>query len=156
MIGELITRGDFTGRLHEIAVVYPRVDLPLKRLVLVGLGKRADFSLDRLRGAFSKAAQQVRALRVGELATFIDWRWLNLPLDQATEAVVEGIILGLYRFNRFRTIDREEIREISAVTIIEEQESTAEIIRTAVENGRDHHRMRSYLHGTSCPHRPMR
>ncbi len=133
MIGELITRGDFTGRLYEIAVVYPRVDLPLKRLVLVGLGKRADFSLDRLRGAFSKAAQQGRALRVGELSTFIDWRWLNLPLDQATEAVVEGIILGLYRFIRFRTLDREEIREISAVTIIEEQESTAEIIRTAVK-----------------------
>ncbi len=111
MIGEIISRGDFTGRLNEVAVIYPREELPTKRLVLVGLGKRADFSLERLRGAFSKAAQHIRSLKVSELSTSIDFRVVNLPLDQTTEAVVEGVILGLYRFTRFRTIDREEIRD---------------------------------------------
>ena len=133
MIGKIITRGDFTGRLNEVAVIYPREDLPTKRLVLVGLGKRVDFSLERLRGAFSKAAQHIRTLNVSELSTSIDWRGVNLPLDQATEAVVEGIILGLYRFTRFKTIDRDETGELSTVTIMEEQESTAEIIRTAAK-----------------------
>jgi leucyl aminopeptidase len=131
LIGKIITRGDFTGRLNEVAVIYPREDLPTKRLVLVGLGKRVDFSLERLRGAFSKAAQHIRTLNVSELSTSIDWRGVNLPLDQATESVVEGIILGLYRFTRFKTIDRDETGELATVTIVEEQESTAEIIRTA-------------------------
>ena len=133
MIGKIITGGDFAGRLNEVALIYPREDLPAKRLVLVGLGKRVDFSLERLRGAFSKAAQHIRTLNVRELTTSIDWRGVNLPLDQATEAVVEGIILGLYRFARFKTIDRDETGELSTVTIMEEQESTAELIRTAAK-----------------------
>jgi leucyl aminopeptidase len=133
MIGEIITRGDFTGRLNEVSVIYPREQLSTKRLVLVGLGKRADFSLERLRGAFSKAAQYNRSLKVSELSTSVDFRSVNLPLDQTTEAVLEGIILGLYRFTRFRTIDLEEIREISTLTIMEEQEDTIEIIRAAAK-----------------------
>ena len=133
LIEEIITRGDFTGRLNEVAVIYPREDLPTKRLVLVGLGKRADFSLERLRGAFSKVAQHIRNLKVSGFSTTVDFKMVNLPLDQTTEAVVEGITLGLYRFTRFRTIDREEIRDISSMTIMEEQEGSIEIIRTAAK-----------------------
>ncbi|MBE0528195.1 MAG: leucyl aminopeptidase, partial [Thermoleophilia bacterium] len=133
LIGEIITRGDFTGRLNEVVVIYPRENLPAKRLAVVGLGKRADFSLERLRGAFSKAAQQIRNLKVSEFSTSIDFGMANLPLGQTTEAVVEGIILGLYRFTRFRTIDREEILDMSALTIMEEQDGAVEIIRTAAK-----------------------
>jgi leucyl aminopeptidase len=133
LIAEIITRGDFTGRLNEVAVIYPREDLPAKRLVLVGLGKRSDFSLERLRGAFSKTAQHIRTLKVSEFSTSVDFKKINLPLDQITEALVEGVILGLYRFTRFRTIDHEEIREMSVLIIMEEAEEVLEIIRTAAK-----------------------
>ncbi len=39
---------------------------------MVGLGKRSAFNLDTLRGAFAKAAQQVRSLNVSEFSTSID------------------------------------------------------------------------------------
>jgi leucyl aminopeptidase len=133
LIGDIITRGDFTGRLNEVAVIYPRKDLPAKRLVLVGLGKKMDFSLERLRGAFSKAAQQIRTLKVSEFSTSVDLITDNIPLDQTTEALVEGVILGLYRFTRFRTIDHDELREMSVLTIMEEQECAVDIIRTAAK-----------------------
>jgi leucyl aminopeptidase len=133
LIGEIIAQGDFTGRLNEVAVIYPRGDLPTKRLVLVGLGKRADFSLERLRGAFSKAAQHIRTLKVSEFSTSVDFKKVNLPLDQTSEALVEGVILGLYRFKRFRTIDPDEIREMSVLTIMEEHAGAIEIIRNAVK-----------------------
>lgn len=133
MIGEIITRGDFTGRPNEVAVIYPREELSTKRLVLVGLGKRADFSLERLRGAFSTASQHIRSLKVGELSTSVDFGGINLPPDQTTEAVVEGVILGLYRFTRYRTIDLEEMRDITDLTIAEEREGVVEIIRNAAK-----------------------
>jgi len=155
MIGKIITRGDFTGRLNEVAVIYPREDLPTKRLVLVGLGKRVDFSLERLRGAFSKAAQHIRTLNVSELSTSIDWRGVNLPLDQATEAVVEGIILGLYRFARFKTIARDETGELSTVTIMENKKVP---LRSSGPRRKPQRSspMQSCSHGTSSPRRPTR
>jgi leucyl aminopeptidase len=133
MIEGVITGGDFTGRLNEVAVIYPREELPTKRMVLVGLGKRADFSVDRLRGAFSKAAQHIRGLKICELSTSVDFSGVALPLHQTTEAVVEGITLGLYRFTRFMTIIREETGEISALTIMEEREDAVEVIRAAAK-----------------------
>ncbi|MHB8769733.1 MAG: leucyl aminopeptidase [Syntrophales bacterium] len=133
LIGELISRGDVSGRLNEIRVAYPGKGVPAKRFVVVGLGKRADVSLERIRGAFSKAAQHIRALRVTEFATTVDFRAVNLPLAQTAEAAVEGVILGLYRFVRFKTTDRNEEPEVRGITIVEEQPSALRVVRTAVK-----------------------
>jgi len=72
-----------------------------------------DFSLERLRGAFSKAAQQIRSLNVSEFSTSLDFGNIDLELDRAAEAVVEGVLLSLYQYTPFKTIDRENIREMS-------------------------------------------
>ena len=131
LISEIISQGDFTGRLHQISVIYSRGSLPAKRLVVVGLGKRVDFSLERLRGAFSKAAQQLRSLNVGEFSTSLDFGNIDLELDRAAEAVVEGVLLGLYQYTPFKTIDRADIREMSAFTILDGEESAVKTIRNA-------------------------
>ncbi|MBA4421550.1 MAG: leucyl aminopeptidase [Syntrophus sp. (in: bacteria)] len=132
-ISEIISQGDFTGRLHQISVIYSHGCLPAKRLVVVGLGKRVDFSPERLRGAFSKAAQQIRSLNVSELATSLDFGSIDLALDRATEAVVEGVLLGLYQYTPFKTIDRESIREMSEFTILDGEESAVKAIRNAAK-----------------------
>ena len=45
----MLKSGDFTGKLNKTAALYPDKKLPLKRIVLVGLGKETDFTCDRLR-----------------------------------------------------------------------------------------------------------
>lgn len=132
-ISEIIGQGDFTGRLHQVSVIYSRGSLPAKRLVIVGLGKRVDFSLERLRGAFSKAAQQIRALNVGEFSTSLDFGNIDLALDRAAEAVVEGVLLGLYQYTPFKTIDRENIREMTEFTILDGEENAVKTIRNAAK-----------------------
>jgi len=132
-IAELIGEGDFTGRLNQVSVIYSRGSLPAKRLVVVGLGKRADFSSERLRGAFSTAAKQIRSLNVKEFSTSLDFGSVDLALDRAAEAVVEGVLLGLYQYTPFRTVDRESIREISEFTLFGGAESSVKTIRNAVK-----------------------
>jgi leucyl aminopeptidase len=132
-ISNIMGRGDFTGRLNQISVIYSPGSLPAKRLVVVGLGKRADFSPERLRGAFSAAAQQIRSLSVKEFSTSLDFGGAGLALDRAAEAVVEGVILGLYRYTPFKTLDREEIREVSEFTLFAGEDSAVKTIRNAVK-----------------------
>ena len=130
-LSAIIGQGDITGRLHQVSVIYSRGSLPAKRLLVVGLGKRVDFSLERLRGAFSKAAQQIRALNVVEFTTSLDFGNIDLALDQVAEAVVEGVLLGLYQYTPFKTVDRENIREMSELTILDGEESAVKTIRNA-------------------------
>jgi leucyl aminopeptidase len=133
LIEEILRRGDFTGRTNQTAVLYTRGDFPVKRIVVVGLGKRPDFSSDRLRGAFAKAAQKIRSLNIIEFSTSLNIGDMDFPLEQMTEAAVEGVVLGLYKFLPFKTVDREQDREVVGFTILAAEAETFKVIRSAAK-----------------------
>ena len=49
LIKQIIGAGDFTGKLFELSVRYTGGIIPAKRIVLVGVGKKADFTTEKLR-----------------------------------------------------------------------------------------------------------
>ena len=53
ILGDLIKRGDFTGKHGQVSVVYTRGTLPVHRILLLGLGKRKECDLEKLRRGFS-------------------------------------------------------------------------------------------------------
>ncbi len=124
ILSRVISGKDFEGRLHQVSLVYNGTEAPVRRIVLAGLGKRADFSLDRLRGTVAKAAQQIRALNIKTLSSpmnFQEWSLDRFTYDELAEAVVEGVLLGLYQFTRYKTMDREKIKDLDQLILFEEQ-----------------------------------
>jgi leucyl aminopeptidase len=133
LIKDIIGTGDFEGRLFELSVRYTGGIIPAKRIVLVGVGKKADFTTDRLRGAFATAARYARSLKIKEFSTSPDFIFLNKPLVEIVRAIVEGVSLGLYQYTPFKTIDRDKIKTVKAFTIIEEKEKAYNIISAAAK-----------------------
>ena len=60
IIGQVIEAGDFRGEHLEHLLLYSQGSLATKRILLMGLGKREEFSVHALREA---AAQSLRTLR---------------------------------------------------------------------------------------------
>jgi len=147
LIKEIIDRGDFEGKYLQVSVVYTKGDIPAKRIILVGMGKKADFTMDKMRCACATAARHVRSLKLKEFSTSLDFIYTDKPLDQIIQAVVEGVFLGLYQFTPFKTVDRDKITEIKEFILVEEKDETyksilpaakeAEIISNAVYFTRD-------------------
>jgi leucyl aminopeptidase len=147
LIKEIIDRSDFEGKHLQVSVVYTKGDIPAKRIILVGMGKKADFTMDKLRGAYATAARHVRSLKLKEFSTSLDFIYTDKPLDQIIQTVVEGVSLGLYQFTPFKTVDRDKITEIKEFILVEEKDETyksiisaakeAEIISNAVYFTRD-------------------
>lgn len=54
LIADIVSQGDFTGQLYQVMMVYAQGNVAAKRMVCVGLGKRSDFTLERLRGPFRR------------------------------------------------------------------------------------------------------
>ncbi|MBW6485676.1 MAG: leucyl aminopeptidase [Syntrophobacterales bacterium] len=144
VIQDIIGLGDFKGKFNEIAVYYTHDDSSVKRIVTVGLGKRTDFSLERLRGAFAKAAQHIRSINVTEFSTALAFD--DMPADAAAGGIAEGVILGLYRYLPFKTIDRKEEQTIASFKIfinkgdlktVRAAVKRAEIIANAANFARD-------------------
>ena len=146
-IGNLIASGDFRGKLYQTAVIRTGGAMLARRIVVVGLGKRADFNLEKLRGAYAAAARQVRDLNLKDFALAVDGGVFDLPLPQVAEAILEGALLGLYRFTPYKTVDRESMTDVRDIHVIEDDAErlkaigkaagTAEAVARAVFLARD-------------------
>lgn len=99
-IKELIADADFKGKPNSSAST--RIaGSPIRKLILVGLGKPDGLKLDTLRRAAAKAAKTAKRERCKTLG-------VSLPVYQddataTTQALVEGIELGLYQDYRFKS-----------------------------------------------------
>jgi leucyl aminopeptidase len=97
-----LSGGDFSGKEGETALLYADADLAASRLLLVGLGNRASFTLEKLRRTAATVVRRSRSLGVREAALV-----LRGPEDASVEgsarAAAEGAALGLYRFTRYKT-----------------------------------------------------
>jgi leucyl aminopeptidase len=97
----VVSGGDFGGKAGETVLLYGQSG-PAPRLMLVGLGERELFTLDKLRRAAATVARRARAVKLQSAA-------FSLPIlpDTATReiarTVAEGARLGLYRFDRHKS-----------------------------------------------------
>jgi leucyl aminopeptidase len=99
---EVVSSGDFTGKLGETSLLYGQERLGAPRLLLVGLGEGERFTPERLRRAAATAARRARALKLREAALLLP----ALPeggARAAARAAAEGAGLGLYRFDRHKS-----------------------------------------------------
>lgn len=129
-IEDLVKLGDFDGRLYQLSLLYTRGTIPARRILAVGLGKRSEFSIEKLRGAYAKTARYIRSLGLKDFALSTDFGLMDQDCAMVTEAIVEGIILGLYQFTPFKTVEREKIRDIDEFTIVEEIEERFKSVRS--------------------------
>jgi leucyl aminopeptidase len=101
-VADLVEVGDWTGRLKQTLTLYPHGALPAKRVLLVGMGQRSQMSTERLREAAAVAAQRARDLRLERCLVELPTS-TGLTHHASAQALVEGNLLGLYRFQRYKT-----------------------------------------------------
>jgi leucyl aminopeptidase len=99
-ITDLIKRKEIIGNFKEFHVIHLDAEQPIERVVLIGLGEKKDFTRDTVRSTAAKAARTLRKVRCPSMAVVAS-SFGNLKADLAAEAVVEGCILGLYKFQKF-------------------------------------------------------
>ncbi len=103
-IREVIAAGDLTGKAGETVVLYPRGQMPARRVLVVGLGEADKFNLAGVRHAAAVAARKARDLGAQTVATIVHGAGIGgLDPQAAAQATVEGTLLGLYRFAGYRS-----------------------------------------------------
>lgn len=137
MIKEVLGYGDFSGKIYQTLMLYTKKNLRTKRVLLVGLGKEKEFSLDKLRGVTATAARHARKMGVNSFViplSFVEGR--GLLIREKVRSFVEGILLGLYRFGEYKSppknSKKEEIKSVTIQvnTIDELKEARKEVKRT--------------------------
>nr|NIS72604.1 leucyl aminopeptidase [Pseudomonadota bacterium] len=135
-IREVIKSGDFRGDLYQTALLYNHKGLPAKRILMVGLGKKGEFTLDRWRGTTAKGAQVLRDLGVKIFATpLVEGITQRISLETITQGLVEGVSLGLYEFNELKTRNRKKRRKVDKMFILEEEPKNIRTVKRGALTG---------------------
>ncbi len=113
----LLANGDFRGKRNEVAVLYPQGMIPAQRVIVVGLGKPEKFTVDGVRQAAATAAVKARELGGIQMATMVHGAD-SLGMERAAQAVVEGTLLGLYRFRELKTQNGDIRPDVESLTLV--------------------------------------
>ena len=103
-LSDVAKENNVAGKEREVLVAYP-VRGP-KRVIAVGLGRKDRFTTEKLRRAAAAAARQARLLGLSQMS-------VELPAGQASEnaqAAVEGLLLALYEYKRFKSRDNKPLK----------------------------------------------
>ncbi len=134
-ISDLIASGDIRGKFGEFTLVHTFGRLPSPRVVVAGLGKPADFTVDRVRALSGDLARYLRRQRIKSAATITHGAGIaGLAPEACATAIAEGTLLGLYRFLRHKK--SEDDGELETLTIVEHDAAKVPLLERGLEIGR--------------------
>src|SRR3990167_7047871 len=100
------------GKVGEISIIQTLGITPANKILIAGLGPKNKLSTDVLRNVTGKIAQKVRSLGLSEFSIVIP---IGFPIDSdsSISAVVEGTMLSLYSFDKFKKEKSEKSPDLS-------------------------------------------
>lgn len=118
-ISSLIEDGELTGKKNELVLIHTFGKVKPKRVLVAGLGKQDKFTLETVRQVMAASGRHLRRRGVQKVATIVHGAGIGgLDAADATQAMTEGALLGLYRFDRYKSNnDKKEISELQIVEV---------------------------------------
>jgi len=132
IVSEMIGTDEMRGKQGDTVYVYRPGSLRAQRLLLVGAGKREEFSLDTIRKVTGSAARFLRSKGVRSMAIL---RRSALDIGNSAQAAVEGVLLGLFEPDMYKTEKKEE-RRIDELVLVAAATGSEDALARGVERGR--------------------
>jgi leucyl aminopeptidase len=130
VLASALASGEVKGKFGETFYVPTMGALAASRVLIVGAGKRSDFTTETIRRVAGTAARFLRQRGIRSMALV---RRSSLDLRRSAQAAVEGVLLALFDPGTYKTQEKEE-RTIEEVRLVAEGESEAEM-QWGIERG---------------------
>ena len=136
---QLVDSGEAKGTLKRVCVTHEDTpDGGRRRVILTGLGKEDEFTAEKARVAAAAAATRAKELGAESLS------WVVPEQPGGTQGVVEGTLLSLYNFDRFKSSKDEDdssdddgIRSLEVVGGDDDEAERARVVARAQNAARD-------------------
>ncbi|MEN2997490.1 MAG: leucyl aminopeptidase [Brevinematia bacterium] len=115
IVSEIVEREKFSSKFGELLVVYkyklPR-SLRFNKIVILGAGKEEKFDSEALRKLGSVISKNAEKYNYSSVVVTDGWALKKLDYSLAFRALVEGLILGTYKFDRFMSKKEEDGKKV--------------------------------------------
>lgn len=132
-IGQIVSSGEFKSKIGEISILHSLGKLPVRIVAIVGLGKRQEFGIDKVRNTTAEICRCLRKLNCPKITLSpLNEVVNNIKLVDLVEAYTEGSLLGLYSFDKYKKPEHITIKEL---LIVSEKIDDLKNLRNAIEKG---------------------
>lgn len=103
---------EFHGKQNEVLLIPAPSDLKPDRILLIGLGKKAEVSAEKIRQAGGKSATYLRSMGMEKISLSTN---VIASLNMSPAVFIEGAMLGLYAFKRYK--EDKDKKSINSITL---------------------------------------
>jgi len=140
LISELISDGEISGSASELTLIHtPNSAYPNfkpSRVLIAGLGSNKGFNTDSARKVSAAVIRKLRVVGVQNAAMIVHGAGIgNLDASSSAQAVVEGVLLGAYRFLKYRTTDKKRKSDLAHLIVVESDSAKISSIEVGVDRG---------------------
>jgi leucyl aminopeptidase len=131
----LMEDGEIKGKKGEFTLVHTLGRITPARVLVAGLGKQDTFDAERVRTVSARALRYLRGKGVSDVATVLLGTGTGgLDVGVSAQAIVEGAVLGLYRFDKYKS-DTSDRGDIETLTIATQDSTGLDEVKRGVELG---------------------
>ncbi|MBU3678312.1 MAG: leucyl aminopeptidase [Candidatus Kapabacteria bacterium] len=121
---------DFTGKSLQTALAYCGSAAASPRIILAGLGETGAITIETIRRAAAAAAKRAAAAGCQHIA--VDLQTVNdIDAESMAQAVVEGVLLSQYAFDKYKTISPNSAKRVKKLTLITDKEHQKAVAKGA-------------------------
>ncbi|HEV8438756.1 MAG TPA: leucyl aminopeptidase [Methylomirabilota bacterium] len=131
LLSTVLKTEKFEGKPGQVSHFYTGGRIPTDRVFVVGLGARKSADAEAVRRGTATALRRARDLGAGSVAVFMPAD--GLSPRQRSQAVVEGAILGTYRFDRY--LKDKSDKAIRALAVVEPERRHQAAVREGLRLG---------------------
>ncbi len=131
-IRDMIASKEIGGEFKEYTLVHLGTGKPVERVIFMGLGRKSDYYLDKIRSVSAKAARTLRKSRVTEMMVCLE-SFTGFPMEIVAQAVTEGTELGLFRQYKYSEREDKRVALDSLVFLVPDAEREAPVLQAARE-----------------------
>ncbi|MBI2410826.1 MAG: leucyl aminopeptidase [Candidatus Kerfeldbacteria bacterium] len=93
----------FVGKPGEALIIHTHHQLPAKRLLLLGMGKKEELNQDVIRRAAGRAVQAARTVHAKRLVVSVEaFTAKEISVASVAQVLVEGVRLSAYQFLKYK------------------------------------------------------
>jgi len=108
-VSNLFALEQFSGKKNEIARVYPKDGIPVSKMLIVGLGKRADYKAETVREYGGTVGKILKEFKADACTLFLPEAKKNVATAmQIGQAATEGTLLGSYTMTEYKSAPEPE------------------------------------------------
>src|SRR6266581_5553822 len=132
LLRKLAKSGELTGKMLECTLVHAPAGLKAARLLLVGVGKREQYSIAALRKVAGAALRHLKARSVRNFAFVVQEGHVA---EESAQAIAEGVLAGNFETDKYKT-DKKNDKNIETVLLAGSSDAERATAEKGLSKGR--------------------